>query len=84
MQHEPREKQQRETSTVLMGKQSYVWKMQYKAKTGGTKCMRCMYTHASSRCPLLYCRKCNAYGHSAVVCALLKEDSAQAQGFGTS
>jgi hypothetical protein len=31
-------------------------------------CGHCAYVHPTSRCPLLYCRLCDAYGHSAVVC----------------
>lgn len=46
------------------GKQTLFWK-----SCSGKSCEHCLYTnHGSDFCPLLYCRLCKTYGHSAVVC----------------
>lgn len=49
---------------MIKGKQILSWK-----RSCGKACEHCLYSnHGSNFCPLLYCRVCKSYGHSAVVC----------------
>ena len=55
------------------GKQTLIWKC-----AEGKPCEHCLYTnHGSDLCPLLYCRICKGYGHSAVVCERKKVPESQ-------